>query len=249
VIANPETIPQQKRSSVTGNHARAFQMRWTFRVLIVTPHHQQRIQLEQALQGVGYFTVSLEHTQDVQAFLRSELCDAMILDLDQLNADQTRTSLQHFHELRLNGLQLPTMILGNGAGLEQRIAAFDAGGDDFQAKPVVEEEVLVRLRSILRRTNPHLALNLDWRGLHMNWASKIASVHGQRLSLNLNEFTLFEVLASIPGRIISSRDLRPHLEITSETSLNEVVSGLHAKLGMNVIETVSGEGYRFPPGD
>jgi two-component system, OmpR family, response regulator len=249
VIANPETIPQQKRSSVAGNRARAFQVRWTFQVLIVTPHQQQRIQLEQALRGVGYCTVNLERTQDVQAFLRREPCDAMILDLDQLNADQTRTSLQHFHDLRLSGLQLPTMILGNGLGLEQRIAAFDAGGDDFQAKPVVEEEVLVRLRSILRRTNPHLALNLDWRGLHMNWASRIASVNGQRLSLNLNEFTLFEVLASIPGRIISPRELRPHLEITSETSLNEVVSGLHAKLGMNVIETVSGEGYRFPPGD
>jgi DNA-binding response OmpR family regulator len=248
VIANPETIPQQKRSSVTGNRL-AFQMRWTFRVLIVTPHHQQCIQLEQALRGVGYCTVYLERTQDVQAFLRREPCDAMILDLDQLNADQTRTSLQHFHELRLNGLQLPTMVLGNGLGLEQRIAAFDAGGDDFQAKPVVEEELLVRLRSILRRTNPHLALNLVWRGLHMNWASRIASLNGQRLSLNLNEFTLFEVLASIPGRIISPRDLRPHLGITSETSLNEVVSGLHAKLGMNVIETVSGEGYRFPPGD
>jgi DNA-binding response OmpR family regulator len=249
VIANPETIHQQKRSSVTGNRLRTFQMRWTFRVLIVTSHQQQRDQLEQALQEVGYYTISLEQTGEVQAFLRREPCDAMILDLDQLDTSQTRTSLQHFHDLRLSGLQVPTMVLGNGAGLEQRIAAFDAGGDDFQAKPVVNEELLVRLRSILRRTNPHLALNLAWRGLHMNWASRIASVNGQRLTLNLNEFTLFEVLASIPGRIISPRDLRPHLEIASETSLNEVVSGLHAKLGMNVIETVSGEGYRFPPGD
>jgi DNA-binding response OmpR family regulator len=249
VIANPETISQQKRSSAMGNRAWAFQRRWTFRVLIVTSHQQQRIQLERALRGVGYFTVSLECTKDVQAFLRREPCDAMILDLDQLDTSQTRTSLQHFHDLRLNGLQLPTMVLGNGAGLEQRIAAFDAGGDDFQAKPVVEEELLVRLRSILRRTNPHLALNLDWRGLHVNWASRIASVNGQQLALNLNEFTLFEVLASIPGCIISPRDLRPHLEIASEISLNEVISGLHAKLGMNVIETVSSEGYRFPPGD
>jgi PleD family two-component response regulator len=79
VIANPETIPQQKRSNVAGNRL-AFQMRWTFRVLIVTPHQQQRIQLEQALQEVGYFTLSLERTQDVQAFLRREPCDAMILD-------------------------------------------------------------------------------------------------------------------------------------------------------------------------
>ena len=248
MIANPETIPQQKRPRVEGNRL-AFQMRWTFRVLIVTPHQQQRIQLEQALREVGYCTVSLEETRELQAFLRREPCDAMILDLDQPNSSMTGISLQHFHELRLNGLQLPTMVLGHGAGLEQRIAAFDAGGDDFQAKPVVEEELLARLRSILRRTNPHLALNLDWRGLHINWASRIASINGQRLPLNLNEFTLFEVLASIPGRIISPRDLRPHLEIASEISLNEVVSGLHAKLGMNVIETVSGEGYRFPPGD
>ena len=141
------------------------------------------------------------------------------------------------------------MVLGSASGLDQRIAAFDAGGDDFQIKPLIKEELFVRLRSILRRTNPHLALNLEWRGLYMNWALRTASVDGRSLPLNLNEFALFEVLASVPGRVISFCDLKSHLEGASEEHVNEVILDLHAKLGMSVIETVSGEGYRFPPGE
>jgi DNA-binding response OmpR family regulator len=249
VIANPEpAIIQQKRLSVPFNR-RKLDSRWTFRVLIVTPHRQQGSQLEHALQEVGYRTSTLEHAEDIRAFLRHQICDALILDLDQLEPSLAASSLQAFRDLRLSGLQIPTMVLGNGAGLEQRVAAFDAGGDDYQTKPCPDEEMLARLRSILRRTNPHLALNLDWRGLHMNWASRTASVDGRKLPLNLNEFTFFEVLASVPGRVISALDLRLHLDFKEGSNLHELVQSLNAKLGMNVIETVAGEGFRFPPGE
>jgi DNA-binding response OmpR family regulator len=249
VIANPEpAVIQQKRLSVPFNRRR-LDSRWTFRVLIVTLHQRQGSQLEHALQEVGYRTSTLERTEDIRAFLRHEICDALILDLDQLEPGLAASSLQEFRNLRLSGLQLPTMVLGNGVGLEQRVAAFDAGGDDYQAKPFVDEELLARLRSILRRTNPHLALNLDWRGLHMNWASRIASVDGRKLPLNLSEFTFFEVLASVPGRVISALDLRLYLDFKEGSNLYELVQSLNAKLGMNVIETVAGEGFRFPPGE
>ena len=252
MLANPEpAVIQQKRLSVPFNRRR-LDSRWTFRVLIITPHQQQGNQLEHALQEVGYRTSTLERTEDIHAFLRHETCDALILDLDQLEPRLVASSLQAFRDLRLSGLQIPTMVLGDGVRLEQRVAAFDAGGDDYQAKPFVDEELLARLRSILRRTNPHLALNLDWRGLHMNWASRTASVDGRKLPLNLNEFTFFEVLASVPGRVISPNDMRSHLDIRDgnalHENLHELVSGLNAKLGMNAIETVAGEGFRFPPG-
>lgn len=249
VIANPEpAIIQQKRLSVPFNR-RKLDSRWTFRVLIVTPHQHQGSQLEHALREVGYRTSTLEHAEDIRTFVHHEVCDALILDLDQLEPGLVASNLQAFRDLRLSGLQVPTMVLGNGAGLEQRVAAFDAGGDDYQTKPFVGEELLARLRSILRRTNPHLALNLDWRGLHMNWASRTATVDGRKLPLNLNEFTFFEVLASVPGRVISPNDLHSHLDIRDGSNLHELVNGLNAKLGMNVIETVAGEGYRFPPGE
>jgi two-component system, OmpR family, response regulator len=249
VIANPESaIIQQKRLSVSFNRRR-LDSRWTFRVLIVTPHQQQGSQLEHALQEVGYRTSTLEHAEDICAFLRHETCDALILDLDQLEPGLAASNLQAFRDLRLSGLQIPTMVLGNGAGLDQRVAAFDAGGDDYQTKPCADEEMLARLRSILRRTNPHLALNINWRGLHMNWASRTASVDGRKLPLNLNEFTFFEVLASVPGRVISFNDLRSHLEIGDCGKIHDLVTGLNAKLGMTAIETVAGEGYRFPPGE
>jgi DNA-binding response OmpR family regulator len=247
VIAHPVTISQRKRNGVSGDRAPA--ARWTFRVLIVTPHLAQRQELERALQEVGYETRSLEQAQHMAAFLHHEPCDAIILDLDQLEANQAENTLHAFRDLQSQGVKLPTMVLGSASGLEQRIAAFDAGGDDFQIKPLIKEELFVRLRSILRRTNPHLALNLEWRGLYMNWALRTASVDGRSLPLNLNEFALFEVLAAVPGRVISSSDLKSHLEGASEEHVNEVILDLHSKLGMTVIETVSGEGYRFPPGD
>jgi DNA-binding response OmpR family regulator len=259
VIANLEPATTvDKRSEGTGLTPAFSVSRWTFRVLIVASPGEPRNQLERALQAVGYRTFSLERPSEIRAFLTREACDALILDLDQLNHDRTshdRTNFSHvqtglmaFHDLRRSGLKIPAMVLGSHNGLEQRIAAFDAGGDDFQAKPVVEAELLVRLRSILRRTNPNLALNLEWRGLQMDWAARMARYNGRQLPLNHTEFTLFEVLASVPGRVVSQRDLRPHLEISNETSLSEIVSGLHDKLGMNVIEAVA-EGFRFPPSD
>ena len=249
VIANLESvIVQRKRLSLPFNRHR-LGSRWTFRVLIVTPHQQQGRQLEQALREVGYRTSTLEHAEEIRGHLHRETFDALILDLDQPEPNLVSSSLRVFRDLRLSGLQIPTMVLGNGAGLEHRVAAFDAGGDDYQIKPCADEEILVRLRSILRRTNPHLALNLDWRGLHLNWASRTASVDGRKLPLNLNEFTFFEVLASVPGRVIAPNDLRSHLDFRDGGSLHDLVSGLNAKLGMNVIETVADEGYRFPPGE
>ena len=240
---HPTTEPP---SSPTSPHAQNAAWRWIFSLLLIEPDATMRATLASGLRDVGYRVDAVSSLPEAEHCLHAHMYDAMVLEVD---LDTPKAGLQWLQHLRDDGVILPAMLLSNRTMLHDRIAGLDAGADDYVIKPFEREEVYARLRSILRRSNPHLALNLERDGLRLDWASRTASLDGRPVNLSGLEFALLEVLVSRPGKPFSQRELRSQLSLELRSrEVSQHVTSIRRKLGQRVIETVRGLGYRFPAG-
>jgi two-component system response regulator MprA len=173
--------------------------------------------------------------------------DAFVIDIGLPDSDG-RDLCQ---ALRAKGVQAPVLFLTARDALVDRIAGFDAGGDDYLAKPFAFVELVARLQALLRRSGSDGGL--DAAGLHLDPVSHSVGDGSRTVALTPTEFRILARLLSRPGEAVRRRDLVragwPHGAIVRDNTLDAYVARLRRKLREFVrpphIATVHGVGYRI----
>ena len=146
---------------------------------------------------------------------------------------------------------MPVLILTARGAWSEKVSGFDAGADDYLTKPFHTEELLARLRALLRRTAGHAAAVLTSGALRLDPRAARASVGGEPLRLTSLEYRLLHYLMMHQARVISRTELIEHLydqDFDRDSNTIEVFIGrLRKKIGPDRIETLRGLGYRLSP--
>jgi two-component system response regulator QseB len=172
--------------------------------------------------------------------------DAAILDLGLPNRD----GLQVLAELRSQGNTLPIVVLTARDSVAERIKGLDAGADDYLCKPFDFDELVARMRAVLRRRAGQTVPILSYRDLTLNPTTRRVAYKGDFLNLSAKEFALLEILLQRPGVVITPAQLRDKLygwdkDVESNT-VEVYIHSLRRKLGHEYIENVRSVGYRMP---
>jgi two-component system response regulator MprA len=215
-------------------------------VLVVEDDEELRSLLGRGLLEEGFRVDAVGTGADALARIGRTDLDALVIDIGLPDADG-RDLCQ---ALRARGLQTPILFLTARDALVDRIAGFDAGGDDYLPKPFAFAELVVRLRALLRRAGAESIV--EAAGLRLDPVTH--SVHDDRheVPLTPTEFRLLARLLVQPGEAVRRRDLVragwPHSAIVRENTLDTYIARLRRKLRLldhaPAIGTVHGVGYR-----
>lgn len=215
------------------------------RLLVVEDDPDLNRQLVTAFQEAGYVVDSATDGEDGHFLGDTEPYDAVVLDLGLPEMDGV-TVLEKW---RRDGRMMPVLILTARDRWSDKVAGFDAGADDYVAKPFFMEEVLARIRALLRRATGHATSELECGPLRVDTRTSRVTVNGSAVKLTSLEYRLIEYLIHHQGRIISRTELVEHLydqDFDRDSNTIEVFVGrLRRKLGKDMIETVRGLGYRL----
>ena len=171
--------------------------------------------------------------------------DALVVDIGLPDADG-RDLCQ---ALRARGVQAPVLFLTARDALSDRLAGFSAGGDDYMTKPFALDELIARLRALLKRTAPDVVQEVG--GMRLDPATHAVECGGETTRVTPTEFRLLAALAARPGEVVRRRELTqaawPHGAIVHDNTLDAYLARLRRKLGKlqgaPEITTVHGVGY------
>jgi two-component system OmpR family response regulator len=215
------------------------------RLLVVEDDPDLNKQLVAGLEDAGYAVDSAADGEDARYLGENEPYDAVVLDLGLPKLD----GVSVLKTWRAEGRDMPVLILTARDQWSQKVAGFDAGADDYLTKPFHIEELLARLRALLRRSAGHANATIDVGGLSVDTRSARAYVDGALIKLTSHEFRLLRYLAHHPGEVISRTELVEHIydqDFDRDSNTIEVFVGrLRKKIGPERIETVRGLGYRL----
>ena len=215
------------------------------RVLIVEDEPTIASQLAVALGQAGYAVDRADNGVDALALGASEPVDAVILDLGLPRID----GLTVLKKWRAAGRTMPVLILTARDNWHEKVAGIDAGADDYLAKPFHMEELLARLRALIRRAGGHASAELACGELRLDTRAGRVSVGGEPLTLTSHEYRVLDYLMHHPGQIVSRSDLIEHIyaqDFDRDSNTVEVfIARLRKKLPEGAIETVRGLGYRL----
>jgi two-component system OmpR family response regulator len=217
------------------------------RVLLVEDDPDLSRQLKQALADAGYAVDYAPDGEEAQFLGETEPYDAVVLDLGLPKTDGV-TVLERW---RKGGMAAPVLILTARGAWSEKVAGFDAGADDYLTKPFHTEELLARLRALMRRAAGHAQAALECGSLRLDPRAARATINGEPLRLTSLEYRLLHYLMMHQGRVISRTELVEHLydqDFDRDSNTIEVFVGrLRKKIGPDRIETVRGLGYRLLP--
>ena len=215
------------------------------RILLVENDVQLVRQLSTALKEADY-SVDLAADGEEGLFLgETEPYDAVILDLGlpRLNG---MTILRRWRQADRN---MPVLILTIRDTWSEKVAGFDAGADDYMTKPFHIEELLARLRALIRRAAGQANPVIECGPIQLDTRSGHVAVSGIPVTLTANERQVLSYLIHHQGRVISRSELVEHIydgDFDRDSNTIEVfIARLRKKLGANPIETRRGQGYRL----
>jgi len=215
------------------------------RILVVEDNPDLRRQLADALSQAGYAVDLASDGEDGHFLGDTEPYDAVILDLGLPTMDGV-TILERWRE---DGKDFPVLILTARDRWSEKVAGFDAGADDYLTKPFVTEELLARLRALLRRAAGHSAAALECGALRVDTRSARATVNGSPIKLTAHEYRVLAYLMHHQGRVVPRTELVEHIydqDFDRDSNTIEVFIGrLRKKIGSERIETERGLGYRL----
>jgi two-component system, OmpR family, response regulator len=218
------------------------------RLLVVEDDRRIRQMLVEVLE-TGGFIVECE-TNGEEAWFKGDTEDyaAVILDLGLPGMD----GLAILKKWRANGRNFPILILTARGSWTERVEGIDAGADDYLAKPFEVEELMARLRAVLRRSNGHAAPNIVIGPIILDPKNMRVTKAGVPVSLSPQEFRLVSYMMLHSGRIVTQQELSEHLQaehFDRESNAVEVLIGrVRRKIGADLIETRRGFGYVFSAG-
>jgi two-component system response regulator MprA len=216
-------------------------------ILIVEDDEELRLVVARGLREEGFSVESAATGAELLERIDDTGPDALVIDIGLPDTDG-RDLCQ---ALRARGIQSPVLFLTARDALVDRIAGFDAGGDDYLAKPFAFVELVARLEALLRRSGSDGSV--DAFGLRLDPVRHAAGDGEREVALTPTEFRLLARLMSRPGEAVRRRDLVragwPHGAIVRENTLDAYVARLRRKLGAleraPQIATVHGVGYRI----
>src|SRR6187455_1501173 len=218
------------------------------RVLVVEDEALLARQLTSALGDAGYAVDCAEDGERADLLGRTEQYDAVILDLGLPKID----GLTLLRRWRDAGLGMPVLILTARGSWHEKVHGIDAGADDYVAKPFRMEEVLARLRALIRRASGQVAADIRCGPIVLDPRAARVALNGQPVRLTSHEFRVLAYLMHHRGRVVSQVELSEHIyaeNVDRDSNTVEVfVARLRRKLGAGAIETVRGLGYRMTEG-
>ena len=215
------------------------------RILVVEDDPDLGRQLSEGLSQAGY-AVDLARDGEEGHFLGdTEPYDAVVLDLGLPKLDGVRV----LEKWRNAGKDMPVLILTARDRWSEKVAGFDAGADDYVTKPFVTEELLARLRALLRRAAGHASAALECGDLRVDTRAARASVNGEPIKLTSHEYRVLSYMMHHQGRVVPRTELVEHIydqDFDRDSNTIEVFVGrLRRKIGSNRILTERGLGYRL----
>jgi two-component system, OmpR family, response regulator len=213
------------------------------RLLVVEDDHDLNRQMVRALEDAGYAVDRAFDGEEGHFLGETEPYDAVVLDVGLPKIDGI-TVLERW---RSAGRVMPVLILTARDRWSDKVRGFDSGADDYVAKPFHMEEVLARLRALIRRTTGHATNELVCGPVRLDARAGRVVVDGNPVKLTSHEYRLLAYLMHHSGRVVSRTELVEHLydqDFDRDSNTIEVFVGrLRRKLGVDVIQTVRGMGY------
>lgn len=216
-------------------------------ILVVEDDHAVREALERALGFEGYEVEVARDGAIALSMLRERTYDLIILDVMMPHLD----GLEACRRIRAGGDDVPILMLTARTAVDDRVEGLDAGADDYLAKPFALDELLARIRALLRRSVGGVSSVMKVGDLVIDPGARTATRGGREMNLTKTEFDLLSLLALTPGMVLS-RD-RIYDEIwgidfaTTSNSLDVYVGYLRRKTESGgegrIIQTVRGVGY------
>ncbi len=215
------------------------------RLLLVEDNPTLRAQLRSGLNEAGYVVDEVDNGRDAHFQGDTESYDAVVLDLGLPLLDGL-TVLKRWRDA---GRVAPVLILTARDNWSEKVAGIDAGADDYLTKPFHMEELLARLRGLIRRSAGQASPLLRCGRLALDTRTGRATLDGQTVTLTSHEHKVLDYLMHRPGAVVSRTELTEHIyaqDFDRDSNTIEVFVGrLRKKLPAGVIETVRGQGYRL----
>jgi two-component system OmpR family response regulator len=218
------------------------------RLLVVEDDRDLNRQLVTALEGAGYAVDRAYDGEDGWHLGDTEPYDAVVLDIGLPKRD----GVSVLEAWRRSGRTMPVLILTARDRWSDKVQGFDAGADDYVAKPFHMEEILARLRALLRRAAGHATNELVAGPVRLDTRTGRVTVNGTQIKFTSHEYRLLAYLMHHAGRIVPRSEIVEHLydqDFDRDSNTIEVFVGrLRKKLGVDAIQTVRGLGYLVPTG-
>lgn len=218
------------------------------RVLVVEDEAALARQLGEALGGAGYAVDRASDGTRADFLMRTEEYDAVVLDLGLPRVD----GLTLLSGWRQAGLTAPVLILTARGSWHEKVKGIDGGADDYMAKPFQIEEVLARVRALIRRAGGVATREIRCGAILLDPRDTRVTLDGIPVKLTSHEFRVLSYLMHQRDRVVSQSELTEHIysqDFDRESNTVEVfVARLRRKLGASSIETVRGLGYRMGAG-
>jgi two-component system OmpR family response regulator len=152
--------------------------------------------------------------------------------------------------MRRNKDRTPVLVATARDAIAERVAALDAGADDYVVKPFDIDELLARIRALLRRAAGQAEPAYEHAGARLDPATRQASLHGRVVELSAREWAVLELLLARPGQVYSRAQLEEKLygwgDEVASNAIEVHVHGLRRKLGADLIRNIRGVGYMVP---
>jgi two-component system OmpR family response regulator/two-component system response regulator QseB len=215
------------------------------RLLLVEDDPMIGESIEEGLRGESYAVDWVRNGRDVELALAGVAYDLMLLDLGLPG----KQGMEVLRATRARGNDLPVLIITARDGTPARVEGLDAGADDYLVKPFDLDELLARIRALLRRRVSRTQSVIEHGKLKLDLASHEASLGGQPVKLSAREFSVLRALLDNPGSVVSKAQLEEKLygwnsEVESNT-VDVYVHHLRKKFGSDFIKNVRGVGYKI----
>jgi two-component system OmpR family response regulator len=213
------------------------------RILIVEDEPTLGKQLKSTLEANGYAVDLSTDGEDGHFMGSTEDYDAVVLDLGLPEID----GLTVLERWRREGRMMPVLVLTARDSWSDKVAGLDAGADDYLAKPFQVEELIARLRALIRRAAGQATSELVAGAVRLDGRSGRVSLNGQPVKLTAQEFKLLSYLMHHKGKVISRTELIEHIydqDFDRDSNTIEVfITRIRKKLGSDLILTTRGLGY------
>jgi two-component system OmpR family response regulator len=215
------------------------------RILVVEDEAALAGRLTAALRGAGYVVDTAAEGTRAEFLGRTESYDAVLLDLGLPGLD----GLTLLRQWRDAGVSAPVLVLTARATWHEKVIGIDGGADDYVTKPFQIEEVLARLRALIRRASGQAAPALRCGGIVLDTCASRVTVDGLPVRLTSHEFRVLSYLMHHGDRVVSQGELAEHIYARDEdrdsNTVEVFIARLRKKMGAGAIVTVRGLGYRM----
>jgi len=215
------------------------------RILVVEDERTLSARVAEALTDAGYVVDMAADGARADFLARTEQYDAIVLDLG-LPAIDGVTLLRGWRDADMT---VPVLVLSARGTWSEKVLGIDSGADDYVTKPFQMEEVLARVRALIRRAHGRAQPELRCGRLSLDPRAARVTVDGTPVSLTSHEFRVLSYLMHQNGRVVSRTELTEHIyaqDFDRDSNTVEVfIARLRRKLGPSIIETVRGLGYRI----